>query len=247
MEAPSEEQVIAGIIARDAIRLGINLCSKQVTGLQLDKTLEEFIRDNGCLPALRGYKPSFSKVPYEHTICLSRNNEAVHGVPTEVALTNDDLITIDLVVSHKGWHADTARTFTLSQDQQKIDLTKKIATIHNHSLSVITPNLPVSMYSEFCQTLAEDICGVKIIWQYCGHGIGKNIHEMPQIPCSKNTNKHVFEPGKSYAIEPVVAVDKNYRLYTTDGDPWTISTNCLSAHMEDTIFVSRAGIINLTA
>lgn len=245
MERPSDEQIIAGRVARDAIKLGITLCEKEVTGTQLDTRLEEFIKDNGCAPSLKGYKPPFSDRTYQHTICLARNMEAVHGVPKDAALSKEDLITIDLVVSHKGWHADSARTFTFSADHTKKSMVEKVTTIHTNSLSIITPNLQIRVYAEFCQRIAEEICNAGIIKEFCGHGIGRDIHESPQVPSSRTCDDSIFQIGRSYAVEPVVALKKKYVL--SDGDDgWVVSADCLTAHMEDTIFVSNVGVFNLT-
>ena len=245
MERPSDEQIIAGRVVRDAIKLGIALSEKEVTGLQLDARLEEFIKDNGCVPSLKGYQPPFSERTYKHTICLSRNQEAVHAVPKDAALSKEDLITIDLVVAHRGWHADSARTFTFSTDPAKKDMVAKIALIHTNALNIITPNLPIKLYSELCQRITEELCGMSVIKEFCGHGIGQHIHEPPQIPSCQTTSNEIFVVGKAYAIEPVIAFKKKYVLNEGD-DGWTVSANCLTAHMEDTIFVSNVGIFNLT-
>ena len=245
MDRPSDEQIIAGRIVRDTIKLGITLCEKEVTGTQLDARLEEFIKDNGCVPSLKGYKPPFTERTYRHTICLSCNKQAVHGVPQDAPLSKDDLITIDLVASYKGWHADSARTFTFSADQAKKSMVEKITTTHTNSLSIITPNLPIRVYGEFCQRIAEEICGASIIKEFCGHGIGRDIHESPQVPSYKTNEDGIFQVGRAYACEPVVAIRKKYVLIEGD-DGWVISADCLTAHMEDTIFVSNVGIFNLT-
>lgn len=245
MQRPSDEQIVAGRIARDAIKLGISLCEKEVTGTQLDKELEGFIRDNHCAPSLRGYKPPSIERVYQHTICLATNNQAVHGVPGDATLSKDDLITIDLVVAHKGWHADTARTFTFSSDPQKKSMVDKIAIVHTNSLSIINPNLPIKFYAEFCHRIANEICNVEIIREFCGHGIGRFIHEPPQVPSSPTEENSIFIIGKAYAVEPVISLKKDYIL--SDGDDgWTVSADCLTAHMEDTIFISNLGVFNLT-
>ncbi len=245
MERPSDEQIVAGRVARDAIKLGISLCEKEVTGTRLDARLEEYIKDNGCVPSLKGYKPPFTDRIYHHTICLARDNQAVHGVPQDAALSKDDLITIDLVVACKGWHADSARTFTFSTDHGKKSMVEKITTIHTNALGIITPSLSVRVYSEFCQRIAEEICGVSIVKEFCGHGIGRDIHEPPQIPCSRTNDTSIFQIGRSYAVEPVIALKKKYIL-SEGNDGWVVSADCLTAHMEDTIFISNMGVFNIT-
>jgi len=243
METPSTEQIIAGSLVRDAIKFGIELCKKPITGTQLDKQIEEFIKDNSGVPVLKGYKPPFTDKTYQHTICLSRNNEAVHGVPNELNVA-EDLITIDLVVGYKGWHADSARTFTYSSDLAKKAMVEKIQAVHNNSLSVIFPNASLNYYADYCQRIAA-ICRVGIVKEFCGHGIGRGIHEDPQVPCVPTFSHETFEVGRAYAIEPVIAAKHNYQLNEGD-DGWVVRADCLTAHMEDTIFITSKGMINLT-
>lgn len=246
MNYPCDEQIIAGKVARDAIKLGVELCAKGgITGEQLDRQLEEYIRDHQCVPSLKGYKPPFTDRTYYHTICLARNEAAVHGVPSSDFDPLNDLITIDLVVGHKGWHADTARTFTFSSSADKKNIAQAVHTLHTNALSIIQPNASILSYSSFCEKVANKICNVAIIREFCGHGVGRGIHEEPQVPCTPSYSNHIFEIGRSYAVEPVIAAKRDYKLL--DGnDGWTVYANCLTAHMEDTIFVSQEGIINLT-
>ncbi len=245
MDRPVDEQIIAGRVARDAIKLGISLCEKEIAGTQLDKELETYIRDHHCAPALKGYKPPFTDRVYQHTICLALNNQAVHGVPQPSIVSRNDLVTIDLVVAHKGWHADTARTFTFSTDAQKRAMVERINTVHTNALSIITPSLQIKLYAEFCQRIANEICDVGIVREFCGHGIGRHIHEPPQVPSCPTEDNSVFTIGKSYAVEPIIAINRKYAL-NEGNDGWVVSADCLTAHMEDTIFVSNVGIFNLT-
>lgn len=245
MYRPADEQIVAGRVARDAIKLGIHLCEKEVSGTQLDKEIESYIRDHGCVPALKGYKPPFTDAVYQHTICLALNKQAVHGVPKDALVKRDDLVTIDLVVGHKGWYADTARTFTFSANAEKKAMVDKIATVHTNALGILTPNIQIRVYAEFCERIATEICNVGIVREFCGHGIGQHIHDLPQVPSSFTESEEIFVKGKSYAIEPIISLNKKYSL--SDGDDgWTVSADCLTAHMEDTIFVSDVGIFNLT-
>lgn len=245
MERPTDEQIVAGRVARDAIKLGISLCEKEISGTQLDKELETYIKDHHCSPALKGYKPPFTERVYQNTICLALNNQAVHGVPQDALISRDDLVTIDLVVGHKGWHADTARTFTFSANQDKRAMVSKITTLHTNALSIVCPNLQIKLYAEFCERIANEICNVGIVREFCGHGIGRHIHEPPQVPSSATDVNDIFIVGRSYAVEPIISLNKRYTL--SDGnDGWVVSADCLTAHMEDTIFVSNVGIFNLT-
>jgi methionyl aminopeptidase len=247
MKQPPDEQVIAGTVAANAVLYGsMLLYGGNISAEQLDKKIEEYIRCMGCTPALKGYKPPFTDRVYNHTICLSVNNTAVHGVPQGYEINAaEDLVTIDLVVEHKGWYADTARTFTLSKNPEKTAIVAKIQKLHNAALQIISPNSSISEYSLFCEKIAQEVCDVSIIKEFCGHGIGKSIHENPQVPCTSNFSNDKFEVGRSYAIEPVIAAKSKYKI--RDGaDGWSVNADCLTAHMEDTIFIAEGGIINLT-
>ncbi len=245
MHRPPDEQIVAGRVARNAIALGMCLCEKEVSGTQLDKEIETYIKDNGCFPALKGYKPPFTERIYQHTICLALNNQAVHGVPKDVPIKREDLVTIDLVVGHKGWYADTARTFTFSNNAVKKGMVTKIIAVHTNALGILTPNLKIKIYAEFCERVATEICDVGIVREFCGHGIGQHIHDVPQVPSSFTQSEEIFVKGKAYAIEPIISLNKKYTLVDGD-DGWTVSADCLTAHMEDTIFVSDVGVFNLT-
>jgi methionyl aminopeptidase len=241
---PPSEQVIAGKIARNAIRLGQDLCRSEIDASKLDQEIETFILDCGGKPALKGYHPSFSSIPYLHTICLARDNEAVHGPPVGLVNAQTQLVTIDLVVEYDGWFADTARTFTQSQDPARLQLVHAVESLHTAALEVINPDGLMSTYGAFCEDSAKYL-SCCIVRQLCGHGIGRSIHQSPAVLCVRGEHGFRFEIGKSYAVEPVIAQNLNYRLSTLD-DKWTLAANCLTAHMEDTIFISNTGIINLT-
>ena len=244
MNQPPDEQVQAGIIAGKAIALGRELCKTEVDGRLLDNEIEQFIRDNGGSPALKGYKPPFDSKTYGHSICLSVNNEAVHGTPIKI-VTPVDLVTIDLVVNYNGWFADTARTFSYSTDQEIKSAVIKSETIFAASLAAITPNRTISLFGATVE-LSSEMMGCSVVKEYCGHGIGQGIHMEPQIVNYNDYSVVNFEIGRSYAVEPVLAMKSNYRLEHLE-DGWTVSTNCLSTHNEDTVFISNKGVVNLTS
>lgn len=243
MQSPPSEQVRAGQIAAGAVKLGIELCQQTIDGVRLDREIEAYIRDEGGTPALKGYRPAFSLDPYQWTICLARNNEAVHGPPIKL-IGSENLVTIDLVVEVGGWHADTARTFTRSSDlamQQFVEISK---LIFEAGLEAIAPQQPINLFGMMVESAAK-LQGYGIVREFCGHGIGKTIHNEPQVLNYSTPTAEVFEIGRAYAVEPVLAIENQYELKKGQ-DGWTASANCLTSHNEDTIFVGRNGIINLT-
>lgn len=241
---PPDEQIIAAGVARGAIELAKRFASTGGDGLRLDREIEQYVRDHDCEPALKGYHPSFSLKPYDWTICLAVNEDVVHGVPVKL-LGPAQLITVDLVVRHKGWHADMARTFTMSDDKTKQEFARHSLEIFQTSLEVIQPNQSISLFGGMVQNAAH-LYGYGVIKEYCGHGIGKYIHTPPQILNYAHASQEKFQVGQSYAVEPVLAIQETYSLRHEPNDGFSVRANCLVSHNEDTIFVGKNGIINLT-
>lgn len=244
LRSPPNEQARAGQIARGAIALARELCTKVIDGQHLDKTIEEYIKDEGGTPALKGYRPAFAFKPYEWTICLALDNDVVHCVPHKL-VGPDHLITIDLVVEYQGWYADTARTFTISSNKEKQIFAKNSIAIFESALEMIMPEQAINLYSVMVANGAE-LYGYSVVNEYCGHGIGKHIHDTPQIFNKPSPSQKIFQVGQAYAVEPVLANQKNYELYHHPYDGFSIRANCLCSHNEDTVFISNYGVINLT-
>jgi len=241
--SPSNEQVKAGEIARGAIQLGKDLCRKEIRAAVLEFEITTFILDNGGKPALKGFKPSFKDREYQYSICLARNEQVVHGIPHGVVYPSD-ITTIDLVVEYDGWHADTARTFTYGKNLDKQYFVYLSSQIFQAGLDTIICDGFVNNYGMVIEH-AADLHNLGVIKEFCGHGIGRLIHAEPQILNYNSMSNDIFTPGCSYAIEPVLAESKDYVLSEAK-DGWTVKSNCLTSHNEDTIFVSRAGVVNLT-
>lgn len=244
IDSPPDEQVKAGQIARDAIVLGKSLCKGTIDAKRLDVEIETFIRDSGGEPALKGYHPSFSIKPYEWTTCIVIDNEAVHGVPIKL-IGKDHIVTIDLVVKYQGWHADTARTFTFSDDTVKLAFVKRSSYLFDLAVGVIDPGVRLSIFGDCVATCAK-MFGMGVIKEFCGHGIGKEIHADPQILNYPTSNTEVFQVGQAYAVEPVLAIKPTYKLQHSPFDSFTVVADCLTSHNEDTLFVGKDGVVNLT-
>lgn len=244
LQSPPNEQVRAGQIARGAIELARGLCEKAIDGVRLDRTIEEYIRDQGGEPALKGYHPSFATTPYRWTICLSLDEDVVHGVPVKL-VGPSRLITVDLVVSYKGWHADTARTFTISDDLVKRKFAAYSTMIFESAIDMIMPGQSINLYSTVVENGAK-LNGYSVINEYCGHGIGEQIHDSPQVLNTTHPKQGVFQVGQSYAVEPVLAIQDHYSLKHEPNDGFSVRADCLTSHNEDTVFVGPNGIVNLT-
>lgn len=244
MQSPPNEQVKAGEIARGAIHLAQELCRNVIDGKRLDKEIEQYIQDEGGEPALKGYHPAFALKPYEYTICLSIDTDVVHGVPIKLVGPNH-LVTVDLVVCYQGWHADTARTFTYSDDPIKKQFADLSKAIFDASLQIIQPQGLIDYFGRMVEEGAR-LQNYGVIKEYCGHGIGKAIHTDPKVLNYHTSDEEVFQVGKSYAVEPVLAIKPMYVLHHHASDGFTISASCLVSHNEDTVFIGANGVINLT-
>ena len=244
MQAPPNEQVRAGQIARGAIVLARQLCAKAIEGQRLDREIREYIHDQGGKPALVGYMPSFAKKPYEWAICLGIDYDVVHGIPIKLVCPGH-LVTVDLVVEYKGWYADHARTFTYSDDKTKLNFAIESGRIFKAALEMIIPGQSMNIYSQFIEEAAA-MHNYGVVNEYCGHAIGEQIHDHPQVFNKPHPSQGIFEVGRSYAVEPVLAFNENYNLNTDIYDGFSVRADCLASHNEDTVFVGPHGIVNLT-
>lgn len=206
-----------------------------ISTLEIDRKCREIIRSYDCIPSFLNYNG------YPASICISVNSEVVHGIPSkEKILKEGDIVSLDGGVIYKGFHSDAARTLPvgeISREAQKlIDVTQqsffegiKFAKAGHH----------LNEISEAIQTYAESF-GFSIVRDLVGHGIGRNLHEEPQIPNFKTRRRGPkLEAGMTLAIEPMVNAGR-YDVYWEDDD-WTVVTDdgSLSAHYENTILITE--------
>lgn len=209
---------------------------------ELDKIAEDFILKNGARPAFKGYRG------YPATICASINEEVVHGIPGNRKLKEGDIISIDIGTYKNGYYGDVAFTFPVGEvDDEK----KKLMDVTRESLyrgiEKAVPGNRLSDIGHAVQSYVE-ANGFSVVRSLVGHGIGKNLHESPEVP-----NYGVpgmgpeLKPGICLAIEPMVNAGV-YEVYTLD-DGWTVVTldGKPSAHFEHTVAITEDGPVILTA
>ena len=213
-----------------------------MTTLELDKLAEKVIRENGGIPAQKGY-PSYEKgVPnFPGSICVSINDEVIHGIPSEKVIIQDgDIVTVDLVVQKGGFHGDAARTYLVgnvpSDAKKLVEITKQAF------FQGIQFAKPGNRLGDICHAIGEYVekNGYSVVKEFQGHGIGRNMHEDPGIPNYGKAGKGIkLEPGMTLAIEPMVIQGSPDILELDDG--WTIITEdgSLSAHYENTILITE--------
>ena len=213
-----------------------------MTTWDIDHLGEEIIRSYGCIPSFKNY------CGYPASICVSVNDEVVHGIPSKDRILQDgDIVSLDAGLIHEGYHSDAARTHAvgnISEEAKRlIEVTKqsffegiKLAVPGNHLFDI----------SEAIQKYVESN-GYSVVRDLVGHGIGTHLHEDPQIPNFKQRRKGMkLRPGMTLAIEPMVN-EGSYDVVWLDDD-WTVVTEdeSLAAHYENTIVITEDGCEILT-
>ncbi len=208
---------------------------------ELDRLVSDFIGDHGAVAAFKGYNG------YPASICVSINEQVVHGIPGEREIGESDLVSIDIGVLKDDYHGDAARSYLMPpEDVEKkklVDITEKTL---QEGISAAQLDNHLSDISFAIQSFAESY-GYSVVRDLVGHGIGRKMHEEPQIPnFGKPGNGPILKEGMTLAIEPMVNIG-TWRVETLD-DKWTVVTKDrnLSAHFENTIVITKDGPIILT-
>lgn len=219
----------------DAIQPGISTW-------ELDQIAEKTIRENGGIPAEKGY-PSYDKrIPdFPASICASVNDEVIHGIPSKrTILKEGDVISIDLVAYKDGFHGDAARTYIVgkgtTEDETLLAVTKQAFF---EGIKFAKKGYRIGDISHAIGEYIEKN-GFSIVREFQGHGIGRSMHEEPGIPnYGKPGRGPKLEPGMTLAIEPMVIAGKPDILELDDG--WTIVTQdgTNAAHYENTILITE--------
>ena len=205
-----------------------------ISSLYLDKIAEEFIRDNGGVPGFKGYNG------FPSTLCISKDQEVVHGIPSKKEIEEGSILSIDCGVLMNDFYGDCAYTFAvgeISEDKQRLlDVTKKALSI---GVSLATYGNTVGDIGFGIQQFAE-AQGYSVVKELVGHGIGRSLHEEPEIPNYGQKGKGVLlDDGLVVAIEPMINMGLDGVFQKKDG--WTIVTQdgLPSAHFEYTIAITK--------
>jgi len=231
----------AGRIVGETLRLMRELAKPGVTTIELDRMAEEYIRAQGAVPAFKGYNG------FPATLCTSVNEQVVHGIPGLRCLESGDIISIDCGAVIDGYFGDAAVTLPIGQVGQDILNLLKV-TEESLMLGIAQAKIGNRLYdvSYAVQTHVE-ANGFSVVRDYVGHGIGRAMHEDPQIPnFGKPGRGPRLEVGMALAIEPMVNMG-TYEVQTLK-DHWTVVTkdNRPSAHFEHTVAITENGLEILT-
>ena len=222
----------AGQIVKDTLFLLEENISEGVSTFELDKKAEEYILSQKALPGFKGL------YGYPSTICVSIDDEVVHGLPSNRTLRNGQIISIDVGSIHDDFYGDHAKTFIVgstSKDKENlVENTKKCLKLGIEQVKV---GNTIGDIGYAIQSYAE-ACGYGVVRELVGHGIGNNLHEDPQVPnFGLKGQGYKIEDGLCLAIEPMINLG-SYEVYTKD-DNWTVCTadGLPSAHFEHSVAV----------
>ena len=212
-----------------------------VTTKELDRLCEKFILDNDAVPSCKGYEG------FPCTLCTSVNDEVVHGIPSNRKLKNGDIITIDVVIGYKGYQGDAAWTYAVGEvDDDKKYLMEHTEKALLEGIKMVKPGNRIGDISHAIEEYANEH-HLGIVHELCGHGIGREMHEDPEVMNYgiPNTGPRL-KPGMVICIEPMLTFGKRY-IYLLD-DQWTVKTQDRSpaAHYEHTVLVTDDGYEILT-
>ena len=205
-----------------------------VTTLALDKIAEEFIRDNGGVPAFKGYGG------FPNTLCMSPNDQVVHGIPNDRVIEDGEILSVDCGVVMNGYFGDSAFTYEVGEVDAE---TKQLLKVTKESLykgiEMAVSGNRIGDIGYAVQKHAESF-GYGVVRELVGHGVGKNLHESPEVPNYGRRGRGAkLQEGLVIAIEPMINMGTRKIMQHNDG--WTITTidNKPSAHFEHTIVVRK--------
>jgi len=237
-KSPAEIEIMreAGRVSALALRLAGEAVAIGVTTADLDRIAEDAIRAEGGIPAFKGYHG------FPATLCTSVNEQVVHGIPGTRKLRDGDILSIDVGAIVDGYYGDNARTFAVGDVASR---TLRLMDVTQQSLEAGIAKCRVGMrlydISAAVQRVAE-AAGFSVVREYVGHGIGRQMHEEPQVPNYGPAGKGpTLQPGMVLAIEPMInegaaavrQLDDGWTVVTADGKP--------SAHFEHTIAITEEG------
>jgi methionyl aminopeptidase len=238
LRSPLEIELIrkSALLVNDAIAEAAKMLKPGITTMQVDARLEQFILDHGAIPSFKNYQNS-----YPYASCISTNDAVVHGFPTNVPLKEGDIVSVDAGAFMNGYHGDSAYTFIIGSASDEI---KKLLRITKESLykgieKAVHGNR-VGDIAFAIQQHTEKENGYGVVRELVGHGLGRQLHEEPQVPnYGKRGTGAKLKEGTVIAIEPMINLgvkevyhgDDGWTIFTKDGKP--------SAHYEHNVCVKR--------
>lgn len=236
-----EKMKKAGKITAGALKIAGESIRAGMTTKELDRIINKFITSHGAVPSFLGYGG------FPASACISVNDEVIHGIPDGRKLENGDIVSVDVGAYIDGFHGDSAKTFAVGEisDDAKA-LMKSTEESLYLAIDMAKPGVRLGDIGHAIQKYNEDN-GYSIVRQFVGHGVGRNLHEDPEVPnFGREGHGLRLVPGMVIAIEPMINIGTE--SVKTMSNDWTVKTTdgSLSAHFEHTIAITDDGAFILT-
>jgi methionyl aminopeptidase len=236
---------VAGLVVGRTLDLLRDAVKPGMTTLELDRLAEQFIRDSGATPSFLGY----GRPPFPASICVSVNDEVVHGIPGERVVEDGDVVSIDCGAIVDGWHGDAALTVAVGEVPASVlELMRVTEEAMWRGIAAAALGRHVGDISHGVEAYVRDSSDFGIVEEYTGHGIGSAMHQSPNVPNVGRPGKGVrLVEGLALAVEPMLTNGLRWTHVADDG--WTVRTDDGShaAHFENTFTVTDTGTWVLTA
>ncbi len=235
-----EKMRVAGRIVAEVLALVESELKPGVSTAHLDQLAERHIRSAGAVPSFKGY--GHKSNPFPASLCISIDDEVVHGIPGERLIRDGQIVSIDAGAIHDGWHGDGARTFVVGAVPAAV--AELVATTRLAMMAGIAAAVPGANLGDISAAI-EDVAlpgAYGVVRQFVGHGIGTEMHQEPQLPNYRTGVRGMkLVPGICLAIEPMLTLGGHEVAVRPDG--WTVVTadGSLAAHFEHTIAVTENG------
>src|SRR5262245_36662152 len=240
----------AGKLVSRALGLCRELLKPGVRTWDVDQAVEGFFRQHNALPLFKGYQGGV-RVPFPASTCISLNEQVVHGIPASRVIREGELVKIDTACKLNGWCADAAVTVVVGEVRPEW---RRLAQVGWETLEIARVELGRRQrWAEVAEAMQRHVekAGFSVVTQYVGHGIGRTMHENPQVPnfFNRETRKADFklEEGLTLAVEPMVNMGRADTKVL--GDHWTVVTRdgLPSVHVEHTFALTKEGVYVVTA
>ncbi len=236
-----EKMKAAGRITYETLQKVSEAVRPGVTTRELDKIAEDYIRSQGCTGSFKGYGG------FPGTVCASVNDCIIHGFPDDTPLKDGDIVSIDVGACYHGYHGDACRTFKVgSVDAESERLIQVTRQSFFEALKFAKEGYRISDISRAVQTYAESN-GFSVLRNYCGHGVGADLHEDPEVPNYVTKSKGIkLRAGMVIAIEPMICAGKK-DVYVAENE-WAVLTKDgkNTAHYENTVLITKDEPVLLT-
>jgi methionyl aminopeptidase len=219
-----------------------NIIVPGISTLEIDAYIQKELKQKGMVSQSKGYKG------YKHVSCISVNDTVVHGIPSKACIVkHNDLVKVDVCAAYSGYCADMARCFVVGEGDPSINhlINAAQAALDSGIKKTVAGNKLTDISAAIQQEIEK--FGYGIVREFAGHGIGKHMHEEPEVlNYGKPGVGPILRPGMAFAIEPMITMG-DYKVYI-ESDGWTVKTKdkSLAAHVEDTVIVTEHGPMIVT-